>query len=162
MLPDRRQKRKWNVTSCSCKAKLGTLCTEKNYLLVTFSFVRVSEGDRATSPSSSSRNGFIDAVIHLRGRRTPHQDLEGPLIEITQPSISNRWATGGPPLVLISHPNGMAPDEERFYTENRSTWLSPDCAWIGTPICPHLGRKRNKGMAHYRCFQIVSGSANGT
>ena len=58
-------------------------------------------------------------VIRLSGRRTPHQDLEGPLIEITQPSISNRWATGGPPLVLISHPSGMTPDEERFCTEDR-------------------------------------------
>ena len=89
-------------------------------------------------------------VIRLRGRRTPHQNLEGPLIEITQPSISNRWATGGPPLVLINHLRGMTPDEERFYTENRSTWLSPNWAWMGTPICPDLGRKRNKGMAHYR------------
>ena len=88
--------------------------------------------------------------MRLRGRRTPHQDLEGPLIEITQPSISNWWATGGPPLVLISHPSGMTPDEERFYTENRSTWLSQNWAWMGTPICPHLGRKRDKGMAHYK------------
>ena len=92
-------------------------------------------------------------VIRLRGRRTPHQDLEGPLIEIIQPSISDRWATGGPPLVLISHPSGMTPDEERFYTENRSTWLSQNWAWMGTPICPHLGRKRNKGMAHYNYVQ---------
>ena len=86
----------------------------------------------------------------LRGRRTPHQDLKGPLIEITQPSISNQWATGGPPLVLISHPSGMTPDEERFYTENRSTCLSQNWAWMGAPICPHLARKRSKGMAHYR------------
>ena len=34
---------------------------KKNYLLVTFSFVHGSEGDRATSPSSASRNGSIDA-----------------------------------------------------------------------------------------------------
>ena len=34
---------------------------KKNYLLRTFSFVRGSEGDRATSPSSASRNGSIDA-----------------------------------------------------------------------------------------------------
>ena len=61
MLLDRRQKRKWNVTSWYWKAKFGTLHTEKNYLLVTFSFVRGSEGDRATSPSSASRNGSIDA-----------------------------------------------------------------------------------------------------
>ena len=88
-------------------------------------------------------------VIRLRGRRNPHQDLEGPLIEITQPSISNRWVTGGPPLVLISHPSGMTSDEEGFYTENHSTWLSPNWAWMGTPICPHLRRKTNKGMAHY-------------
>ena len=81
----------------------------------------------------------------LRGRRTPHQDLEGPLIEITQPSISNQWATGGPPLVLISHPSGMTPDEERFHSENRSTWFSQNWAWVGTPICPHLSRKRAKG-----------------
>ena len=40
---------------------MGTLHTEKNYLLVTFSFVRGSEGDRATSPSFASRNGLIDA-----------------------------------------------------------------------------------------------------
>ena len=40
---------------------MGTLHTEKNYLLVTFSFDRGSEGDRATSSSSASRNGSIDA-----------------------------------------------------------------------------------------------------
>ena len=67
-------------------------------------------------------------VIRLKGRRTPHQGLKGPLIEITQPSISNQWATGGPPVVLISHPSGMTPDEARFYTENRSTCLSQNWA----------------------------------
>ena len=61
VLPDRRQKHKCNVTSCCWKAKLATLHTEKNYLLVTFSFFHGSEGDRATSPSSASRNGLIDA-----------------------------------------------------------------------------------------------------
>ena len=61
MLPDRCQKRKCNVTSCCWKAKLATLHTEKNYLLVTFSIFRGPEGDRATSPSSTSRNGLIDA-----------------------------------------------------------------------------------------------------
>ena len=94
--------------------------------------------------------GSETTVIRLKGRRTPHQDLKGPLIEITQPSISNQWATGGPPLVLISHPSGMTPDEERFYTENRSTCFSQHWAWMGAPICPHLWRKRAKGMAHYR------------
>ena len=72
-----------------------------------------------------------------------------PLIEITQPSISNQWATGGPPLVLISHPNGMTSNEERFYIEDRSTCLSQNWAWMGAPICLHLWRKRSKGMAHY-------------
>ena len=61
MLPDRRQTHKCNVTSCCWKAKLATLHTEKNYLLVTFSFVHDPESDRATSPSSASRNGLIDA-----------------------------------------------------------------------------------------------------
>ena len=61
MLPDRCQKRKCNITSCCWKAKLATLHTEKNYLLVIFTFFRGSEGDRATSPSSASRNGLIDA-----------------------------------------------------------------------------------------------------
>ena len=75
-------------------------------------------------------------VIRLKGRRTPHQDLKGPLVEITQPSISNQWVTGRPPLVLISHPSGMTPDEERFYTENRSTCLSQNWAWMGTLIHP--------------------------
>ena len=49
------------LSSCCWKAKLGTLHTEKNYLLVTFSFLYGSEGDRLTSPFSSSRNGLIDA-----------------------------------------------------------------------------------------------------
>ena len=40
---------------------MATLHTEKNYLLVIFTFFRGSEGDRATSPSSASRNGLIDA-----------------------------------------------------------------------------------------------------
>ena len=35
--------------------------TEKNYLLALFSFVRGAKGDRATSPSSASRNGSIHA-----------------------------------------------------------------------------------------------------
>ena len=49
MLPDRRQKRKWNVTSGSWKTKLGTLHTEKkNYLLALLTFVRGAEGDRST------------------------------------------------------------------------------------------------------------------
>ena len=61
MLPDRRQKRKWNVTSWCWKAKLGNLHMEKTYLLVTFSFVHGSKGDRATSPSFASRNKLIDA-----------------------------------------------------------------------------------------------------
>ena len=61
VLPDRRQKHKCNVTSCCWKAKLATFHREKNYLLVTFSFFRGSEGDRATLPSSASRNGSIDA-----------------------------------------------------------------------------------------------------
>ena len=109
---------------------------------------------RGWEPLNSSHR-LTRSVIRLKGRRTPHQDLKGPLIEITQPSISNQWATGGPPLVLISHPSGMTPDEERFYTENRSTWLSQNWAWMGAPICPHLWRKRNKGMAHYTLLYIA-------
>ena len=65
MLPDRRQKRKLNVTSCSWKTKLGILHTEKNYLLAFLTFVHGAEGDRATSPSSASRNGSIDASRSL-------------------------------------------------------------------------------------------------
>ena len=61
MLRDHRQKHKCNVTSCCWKAKLATLHTEKNYLLVTFSFVHGPEGDRAMSPSSASRNRLIGA-----------------------------------------------------------------------------------------------------
>ena len=57
MLPERCWKRKWNVTSCSWQAKLGTLDTEENYLLAIFTFVRGAVGDRATLPSSASRNG---------------------------------------------------------------------------------------------------------
>ena len=63
MLPDRRQKRKWNVTSWYWKAKFSTLHMEKNYLLVLFTFVHGVEGDEATSPSFASRNGLIDASI---------------------------------------------------------------------------------------------------
>ena len=61
MLPEWCWKRKWNVTSCSWQAKLGTLDTEENYLLAIFTFVRGAEGDRATLPSSVSRNGSIYA-----------------------------------------------------------------------------------------------------
>ena len=61
MLPDCLWKRKWNVTSFCWKAKLGTLHTEKNYLLALFTFVRGAKGDRATSPSFASRNGSIHA-----------------------------------------------------------------------------------------------------
>ena len=88
---------------------------------------------------------FETTVIRLKGRRTPHQDLKGPLIEITQPSISNQWATGGPPLVLISHPSGMAPDEERFHTENRSTCLSPKLGLDGDAHLSPPVKKKAKG-----------------
>ena len=49
------------MTSFCWKAKLGTLHTEKNSLLALFTFVRGAKGDRATSPSSASRNGSIHA-----------------------------------------------------------------------------------------------------
>ena len=88
---------------------------------------------------------FETTVIRLKGRRTPHQDLKGPLIEITQPSISNQWATGGPPLVLISHPSGMAPDEGRFHTENRSTCLSPKLGLDGDAHLSPPVKKKAKG-----------------
>ena len=61
MLPDCRQKRKLNVTSCSWKTKLGILQTEKNYLLAFLTIVHGAKGDRATSPSSASGNGSIAA-----------------------------------------------------------------------------------------------------
>ena len=61
MLPDRRWKRKWHVASCSWYSKLGSLHTEKIYLLANLSFVRGAEGDWATSPSFSIVNGPIDA-----------------------------------------------------------------------------------------------------
>ena len=61
MLPDCLWKRKWNMTSCNCKAKLGTLHTEKNYLIAFFTFVRGVEGDEATSPSFAAENKAIDA-----------------------------------------------------------------------------------------------------
>ena len=61
MLPDCLWKGKWNVTSCCWKAKLGTLHTEKNYLLALFTFVHSAEGERATFPSFASRNGSIHA-----------------------------------------------------------------------------------------------------
>ena len=61
MLPDCLWKRKWNMTSCSWKAKLDTLHTKKTYLLAPFTFVCGTGGDRATSPYFASRNGSIHA-----------------------------------------------------------------------------------------------------
>ena len=61
MLPDCLWKRKWNVTSCSWNAKLGTLHTKQNYLLALFTFIRGVEGDKATSPSFAAENEAIDA-----------------------------------------------------------------------------------------------------
>ena len=43
------------------EGEVGTLHTEKNYLLLTFPFVHGSEGDRAMLLSSASGNGLIDA-----------------------------------------------------------------------------------------------------
>ena len=87
-------------------------------------------------------------VIRLKGRRTAHQNLKSPLIEVTQPSISNQWAIGGPPLVLISHPSGMTPDEERFYTENRSTCLSPKLGLDGDAhLSPPVKKKEQRDGA---------------
>ena len=45
---------KWHFASCTWYAKLGTLHTEKIYLLANLSFVRCTEGDEATSPSCAS------------------------------------------------------------------------------------------------------------
>ena len=61
MLPDRLWKSKWNVTSCSWKAKFGILHTNKNDLLALFTFVRGVEDDEATSPSFAAENAGIDA-----------------------------------------------------------------------------------------------------
>ena len=61
ILPDGRQKCKWNVSSCSWKAKFGTVHTENIYLLAIFPLICGTEGDRATLPSSTSRNGSIHA-----------------------------------------------------------------------------------------------------
>ena len=62
MLPNCLWKLKWNVTSFCWKAKLGTLHTDKIYLLAILSFVRGAKGDEATSPSFVSENAVIDAT----------------------------------------------------------------------------------------------------
>ena len=62
MLPDCLWKRKWNVISCCWKAKLSTLHTEKTYLLVLFTFVHGTEGNRAMSPAFASRNRLSHAA----------------------------------------------------------------------------------------------------
>ena len=61
MLPDRRQKSKWNLTSCSWKTKFGILHTKKNCLLALFTFVHGVEDDEATSHSFAAENEAIDA-----------------------------------------------------------------------------------------------------
>ena len=61
MLPDCLWKRKWNMTSCSWKSKLGTFHTKKNYLLALFIFVHGVEDDEATSPSFAAENAAIEA-----------------------------------------------------------------------------------------------------
>ena len=53
------------MTSCSWKAKLDTLHTEKNYLIVLFTFVHGVEGDEATSPSFAASKAGIDAFTKL-------------------------------------------------------------------------------------------------
>ena len=60
MLPDCLWKRTVNMTSCSWKAKLGTLHTEKYYLLALFTFVCGVEGDEETSPCFAAENQAID------------------------------------------------------------------------------------------------------
>ena len=70
MLPDRRQKRKWNVTSAAGR-RSWHFTHGKKYPLAIFSFVRDAEGDGATSPSSSSRNGSIDT-----SRSSPEAQME--------------------------------------------------------------------------------------
>ena len=49
------------MTSCSWKAKLGTLHMEKNYLITFFTFVCGAEGDGAMSPSFVVENEAIEA-----------------------------------------------------------------------------------------------------
>ena len=60
-LPARRWKRKWRVASCSWYAKLGSLHTEKIYLLANLLFVRGAKGDGAILPSFSTVDRSIDA-----------------------------------------------------------------------------------------------------
>ena len=50
---------------------MGTLQTKKNYLLALFTFLRGAEGDRATSPSSGSKNGSSDG-----SRSSPDSQME--------------------------------------------------------------------------------------
>ena len=94
-------------------------------------------------------------VRRLSGRRTPHRELEGPLVGITQPAIPNRWATGGPPLVLLSHPTGMTPDEERSCTEDQLHLYLPK---LGLDEDAHLSPPGKKKEAkEWRALQCKVG-----
>ena len=51
-------------------------------------------------------------------------------------------------MVLISHPSGMTPDEERFVTENRSTWLFPKLGLDGDAhLSPPVKKKEKRDGA---------------
>ena len=59
------------------EGKFGHFAHGKKYLLVIFSFVHGVEGDRAMSPSSTNRNGSIDA-----SRSSPKAQMERDFMQL--------------------------------------------------------------------------------
>ena len=188
MLPDHRQKYKWNVTSCSWKAKLGTLHTErKNYLLALFTFVHGAKHDRAMSPSSASRNGSIDASkLSLEVQMDRHfMELAGKAVDFTHGKnyllaiLSFVYGVEGNEATLLS----FATENKAIDASNSSLevliatrYMQRGCKWEhfthGKPklVCWSLsvyklrGRRGNVFLfwnwkSSDWCFQLVAGSA---
>ena len=145
MLPNRRQKRNWNVTSWYWKAKFGTLHTEKNYLLALFTFVHGVEGDEATSPSFASRNGLIGA-----SRSSPEAQMELDFVQLE--GEVGHFAHGKKPTCLRFLPLFMA---QRATGQRRpllqvemGRLMLPDCLWKRTVNVTSCNWKAKLGTLH--------------
>ena len=99
------------------EGEVGHFAHEKNYLLVIFSFVPSSEDDRATSPSSSSINGLIDA-----SRLSPQAQMECDFMQLE--GEVGHFAQGKNNLIaLFTFVHGVESDEATppsFAAENKA------------------------------------------
>ena len=97
---------------------MGTLHMKKNYLFALFTFVRGTEGGRATSPSFASRNGSIDA-----SRLSLEAQMKRDLMQL-EGKVGHFAHEKNYLLALFTFVRGVEDDEATspsFATENEAT-----------------------------------------